>query len=686
MEHWGLLKIASAVPELVVADPAGNLAEIRRLAAEAYDDAVDMICFPELATTGYSCGDLFGQSSLIEASNQALLDLADASAAWPGLLLIVGAPLQHKSRLYNCAFLIRNGFILAAVPKSFLPRHNEFYEARWFSPAPALRSEISHTVSTARLGDQDFPFGQTLVQCKLGAYPASLDFALGVEICEDLWMPHPPSTQLALAGAQIIFNLSASNELVAKAQYRQQLISQQSARLNCAYAYTSAGPDESSTDLVFGGHCLIYENGKNLAERPPLSQAAPITTAVVDLQLLSAERQRNVGFSQEAAPAYPQIQLSEAFRSDQKALLASRKVNALPFVPQNPLQRNAQTDQVLRIQTYGLVKRLKHTGIRHSVLGISGGLDSTLALLVTIRAYQELAWPLSDIHALTLPGFGTTDRTYQNALKLMEAYGLSAQEISIVPAVEQHFKDIGHDPAVHDVTYENSQARERTQILMDYANKIGGLVIGTGDLSELALGWCTYNGDHMSMYAVNASVPKTLVRHLVAYQAVLLEEENTAESTHIAALLRDVLSTPISPELLPPDKEGNIAQFTEDSTGPYILHDFFLYAFLRLGYGPEKIYYSARQTFGADAPRPAAGTLNDASLEVPVFDEATLLKWLDTFYRRFFNQQFKRSCMPDGPQVGAVALSPRGSWRMPSDASAAAWRSSLEKIKETLNV
>lgn len=684
MEHWGLLKIATAVPELVIADPTKNIQEIQSIAATAFSEAVDIVCFPELATTGYTCADLFGQSTLIEASNQALLTLAEASNAWSGMLVIVGAPLQYRSRLYNCAIAIRDGFILAAIPKTFLPQHNEFYEARWFSAAPARRSELSHTVNTVDLGDQSFPFGKTLIQCRLGDPASTLPFSVGIEICEDLWMPNPPSVQLALAGAQVIFNLSASNELVSKAQYRHQLVSQQSARLNCAYAYTSSGPDESTTDLVFGGHCLIYENGKMLAERPALSAEPALTTAVIDLQTLTAERQRNVGFSQDDAPVYPQIALSQPFRGNQKDLLKDRKANALPFVPQNPLQRDTQTDQVLRIQTYGLVKRLKHTGIKHAVLGVSGGLDSTLALLVVVRAYEILGWPLSDIHALTLPGYGTSDRTYQNALKLMKAYGLTSKEINIVPAVAQHFIDIGHDPAIHDVTYENSQARERTQILMDYANKIGGLVIGTGDLSELALGWCTYNGDHMSMYGVNGSVPKTLVRHLLAYQAYLLEQEAGEKPRQIAKVLRDILATPISPELLPPDKEGKIAQLTEDSTGPYILHDFFLYAFLRQGFGPEKIFYLAKQTFSTDATRPHEAALSDASLAVPVFDEATIFKWLDTFYRRFFSQQFKRSCMPDGPQVGGVALSPRGSWRMPSDASATAWRHALEQLKNDL--
>lgn len=682
MEDWGLLKIATAVPKLVVADPQKNSTEIMHLCEEAHQADVNVLCFPELALTGYTCADLFGQSSLQEASDAALLRLAEASVNWPGMLLLLGAPLVYKSRLYNCALAIRNGFILAAVPKSFLPRHHEFYETRWFSAAPAQRSELSHSVSTLTLGDQDFPFGKTLIHCRLGAPGASQTFAIGIEICEDLWMPAPPSTQLALAGAQLIFNLSASNELVAKAQYRQQLISQQSARLNCAYIYAAAGPDESTTDLVFGGHCLLAENGKILAERPALHEAPALTTAVVDLQLLNAERQRNVGFSQDAPPLYPQIILQESFRPDMTKLLQERSVNPLPFVPQNPLQRDTQTDQVLRIQTYGLAKRLEHTGIKHAVLGISGGLDSTLALLVVVRAYQLLNWPLSDIHALTLPGYGTTDRTYNNAVKLMQLFGLTYKEISIVPAVEQHFKDIGHDPAIHDTSYENSQARERTQILMDYANKVGGLVVGTGDLSELALGWCTYNGDHMSMYGVNASVPKTLVRHLVAYQASLFEVSEDSVMQNTAAVLRDILATPISPELLPPDKDGKIAQLTEDSTGPYILHDFFLNALLRHGYGPEKIFALAKLAFGAEAQRPIAESLSDPSLAVPIFDDTTILKWLDTFYRRFFSQQFKRSCMPDGPQVGAVALSPRGSWRMPSDASATVWRDAITKLRE----
>lgn len=708
MEHWGLIKVATAVPEIVVADPLKNTEAVLQLAKSAYEQGVSVLVFPELATTGYTCADLFAQSSLLSASDQALLSIAEASLDWGEMLIFVGAPLLHKSRLYNCGFAIRQGSIVAAVPKTYLPQHGEFYEARWFSAAPPLRSELSHSVSTALVGEQAVPFGQTLINARLCDGEQLLDFSIGVEICEDLWMPDPPSTKLALAGAQLICNLSASNELVAKAAYRRALLAQQSARLNCAYLYTSAGPSESTTDLVFGGHCLLYENGKKLSERPALSTAPSLTTAVVDLRLLMTERQRNTGFAQTEAPHYPQVFLSAAFQSDGLTLIKERRSNPLPFVPQDLLKRDEQSEELLRIQSFGLAKRLKHTGIKKVVLGVSGGLDSTLALLVIVRAYRELGWPLSDVHALTLPGYGTSDRTYQNACKLMEAFGFSKQEISIVPAVEQHFKDIGHDPALHDVSYENSQARERTQILMDYANKIGALVVGTGDLSELALGWCTYNGDHMSMYGINASVPKTLVRHLVSYQAGLLEMASesgllvkASESDRaVAVILRDILATPISPELLPPDATGQIAQLTEDSTGPYVLHDFFIYSVIRYGYGPAKTYHLAVQAFasgsgfglgadsgldldsglgsGLDSVRPSL--LGDASLSVPNFDAETILKWLKKFYWRFFSQQFKRSCMPDGPQVGAIAFSPRGSWRMPSDASSALWLAELDEL------
>ncbi len=679
MEHWCLIKVATAVPQVSVADPRENTKAILTLAEEAVAKGVNILLFPELAVTGYSCGDLFAQLSLLNASDQALLSLAKASLEWGNMLVFIGAPLLHKSRLYNCAFALRQGQILAAIPKTYLPQHGEFSEARWFSPAPQIRSELSHSVSTARIGNQDFPFGQTLINARLRDGAQFLDFSIGLELCKDMWVPDPPSTKLALSGAHLIFNLAASNELVSKTAYRRDFLAQQSARLNCAYVYASAGPSESTTDLVFGGHCLIYENGKKLAERSALSDAAALTTSVIDLRLLQSERLRNEGFTQDSAPHYPQIFLGEAFQSDALQWIKERPCPPLPFVPTDSSKREGLSEDILRIQSFALAKRLQHTGIKKVVLGVSGGLDSTLALLVIVRAYKQLAWPLSDVHALTLPGYGTSERTYRNALKLMEAYGFTNKEINIVPAVEQHFKDIGHDPDVHDVSYENSQARERTQILMDYANKIGALVVGTGDLSELALGWCTYNGDHMSMYGVNASVPKTLVRHLVAYQASLLEK-GLAEEAIIAGILRDILSTPVSPELLPPDASGKIAQLTEDSTGPYVLHDFFIYSVLRNGYGPAKTYHLAKQAFSPTAERPSATALSDASLSLPCFDATTILKWLRTFYRRFFSQQFKRSCMPDGPLVGAVGFSPRGSWHMPSDASVALWLAELDEL------
>lgn len=630
----GFLKVAAVSPRVTVGGIKQNLENAVLELQKATRDGVRLLVFPELYLSAYTCGDLFLQRTLQEDCKKALLTLCDETKG-SDMVVCVGVPLVWKARLYNCAAVLQNGQILAVIPKTYLPNYNEYYEKRWFASGDGVQSEL-------RIGTQTVPFGQTLVRLSENA-------VLGVELCEDLWVPAPPSTSLCLAGANLIVNLSASNEAVTKNDYRRSIIAAQSAKCFCAYVYASAGVGESSTDLVFSGACTIAENGTILSEGERFAFDGSRAVADIDLDKLCAERQRDGSFSDNAAhlAAFPAVStcvpVPETAFED-----VTRLFDRHPFVPSDEREKDARCREVLAIQSHALAKRLAHTGLQKAVVGISGGLDSTLALLVCVRTMQILKQPAENILCVTMPGFGTTDRTYHNACDLVRAFGAQLMEIPIRDAALGHMRDIGHDPSVQDVTYENTQARERTQILMDLANKHGGLLVGTGDLSELALGWCTYNADHMSMYGVNAGVPKTLVRHLVENEAEHLPE-------NVARILRDILDTPVSPELLPPDKEGNIQQKTEEELGPYEVHDFFLYHFLRFGTVPKKLLFMARRAF--------AGTYTDEQLT----------RWLKLFLRRFFANQFKRSCLPDGPKVGSVSLSPRGDWRMPSDADCTDW-------------
>ncbi len=641
--RYGLVRIAVASPALQVANVEFNLAEIKRSALAAQKQGASLCLFPELSLTGYTCGDLFFQPQLQSSVQSALAVLSNWTKS-NAITLVVGAPLSHLGHLYNCAVLISEGRLVAAVPKTWLPNTGEFYEQRWFSAAPQRSAE------SIAIAGEEVPFGEDLLLvCR--DLP---ELRIGIELCEDLWMAEPPSGQLALAGATLLLNPSASPELLGKRGYRRQLVLNQSARCLAAYAYASAGPGESSTDLVFSGHSLIAENGQMFAETPRFQFDAQIAVADIDVQRLNTERHANTSFSQ-TRPSRVFRQVSFGLSGGASVVTdLKRPVTATPFVPHSEDERNERCEEIVAIQSTGLAKRLRHTGCNQVVIGLSGGLDSTLALLVTVQAFDTLGLARAGIHAITMPGFGTTQRTRGNAEKLAEGMGCALRIIPIDAAVHQHFADIGHDASLQNVTYENAQARERTQILMDFANQVNGLVIGTGDLSELALGWCTYNGDHMSMYAVNAGVPKTLVRYLVDWCA------DHRFSGDVSRILHDVSATPVSPELLPPKETGEIAQITEDVVGPYRLHDFFLYHMVRLHYPPEKILFFARCAFADE------------------FSEADLTKWLLVFYRRFFSQQFKRSCLPDGPKVGTIALSPRGDWRMPSDASVAAWIAQLE--------
>ena len=641
MKH-GFIRTVAAAPAIKVADCDHNARQICNLMKQAEQADVQLLVLPELCLTGYTCGDLFLSRVLLDGARQGLDEILEASRELD-MVVVVGLPLALGSDLFNVAAVLCKGKLLGVVPKQYIPNYSEFYEMRHFTPfddtSPNRRIELA---------GQSVPFGQKL----LFACRDSSDFVLAAEICEDLWVPHSPSANHALAGATVIVNLSASDELIGKADYRRLLVQSHSARMICAYVYADAGPGESSTDLVFAGHHLIYENGHYLAQSNLFEPG--LTMAEVDVQLLASERRRQNTFHQPQGNRH----LKNSYEVIEFSLLAhtlklSRTYSAYPFVPSRKEELSERCEQILTMQMQGLRQRLAHVNAKTAVIGLSGGLDSTLALLVTARAFDALGWSRERILAVTMPGFGTTDRTYSNALTLARSLGTTLREISISAAVLQHFADIGQDPDTHDVTYENAQARERTQILMDLANQSGGLVIGTGDLSELALGWATYNGDHMSMYAVNASVPKTLVRHLVAHAA----DQSPAE---LRAVLLDVLNTPVSPELLPP-QDGRIAQKTEHLVGPYALHDFFLYYLVRHGFSPTKILRLARLAF--------------------VDDEHTesIPHWLTVFVRRFFSQQFKRSCMPDGPKVGSVTLSPRGDWRMPSDASVALWLADLEQ-------
>ena len=635
MRH-GFIKVAAATPDIRVADVDYNKGQIIKQMDEAAEAGAKIIVFPELCITGYTCSDLFLQDILLNSAKKALVKIAEHTKNLDALVF-VGVPIAVGGELYNVAAALNHGNILGFTTKSFLPNYGEFYEMRQFRPGPKKAEKIL-------FGGKEIPFGPQL----LFVENQMANLIVSAEICEDVWSPVPPSIEAAREGATVIVNCSASDETIGKASYRESLISGQSARLISGYIYANAGEGESTTDLVFGGHNLIAENGTILAEAKRFSNGIIYTE--FDVQKIVNERRKNTTFTETQEHVLPRI----PFGLEQTETILTRTFPSRPFVPRDDQERAKRCEEILTIQAMGLKKRLAHTHAKSAVVGISGGLDSTLALLVTAKAFDALGLERSGITAVTMPCFGTTDRTYQNACKMSLKVGATLREVRIGDAVMQHFKDIGHDPQDHSVTYENSQARERTQVLMDIANQTGGLVIGTGDMSELALGWATYNGDHMSMYGVNASVPKTLVRHLVHYFA------DTCEDSSLKEVLYDVLDTPVSPELLPP-KDGEIAQKTENLVGPYELHDFFLYYFLRMGYEPGKIYRIAKLSFAGE------------------YDDETIYKWLRTFCWRFFSQQFKRSCLPDGPKVGTVALSPRGDWRMPSDACVALWIQNLEK-------
>lgn len=638
--NYGYVKVAAAVPRVHVADCKFNAGQIEKEIIIADGKGVQIIAFPELCITGYTCGDLFAQQLLLEEAELGLMQVLNTTRQLD-IISIVGMPVVCEGQLLNAAVVIQKGRVLGVVPKTYLPNYKEFYEMRWFVSA----SDVS--ARSVRLCGQVVPMGDDLL------FETS-DTTFGIEICEDVWAAVPPSSSLALQGAEIIFNLSADNEAIGKHAYLRSLLSQQSARCLAGYVFSSCGFGESTTDVVFAGNGLIYENGTLLAASERFSLEEQLVVSEIDVEFLRTERRVNTTFAACRRRVAP-----EAAARISTELVNSRELNLTriydphPFVPQGPTL-DERCEEIFSIQVAGLAQRLTHTKAKSAVVGISGGLDSTLALLVCVKTFDKLGWPRKGIVGVTMPGFGTTDRTYTNAFDLMTSLGVTVREVSIRKACLQHFEDIGHDASVHDVVYENSQARERTQILMDIANQTWGLVIGTGDLSELALGWATYNGDHMSMYGVNASVPKTLVKHLVKWVA-----ENGMDETSRSTLL-DIVDTPISPELIPADENGNISQITEDLVGPYELHDFFLYHFLRGGFRPSKIFYLAARTFKG------------------VYDEETIRKWLQTFLRRFFNQQFKRSCLPDGPKVGSVSLSPRGDWRMPSDASSEAWLKECE--------
>ena len=644
MSDFGFIRVAAAIPELKVADCGFNVEGIANLLRQAIDKKVEIVCFPELSITGYTCGDLFLQNKLIEKAERTVCNLVEATTDSP-ITFIIGAPVRVNNCLFNCAIICSEGEIEGIVPKSFLPNNSEFYEKRWFNPpSKNLPTQIIYA-------EHEVPFGTNLL--------FGLDNKkFAIEICEDLWAPIPVSSHHCLAGANMIFNLSASNELTGKNKYLKSLLSQQSARCITGYIYASAGCGESTTDVVFTGNGMIYENGTLLAESERFKPGEQLVISDIDLERLDNDRLRNSSFRDSVTnnKDYTLVDIlllegddwNENSRAKKKPLKLLRPINPLPFIPSEELY-NQTCNEIFSIQTFGLAKRIRHTNVATSVIGISGGLDSTLTLLACVNTYDKLGLSRDKIIGVTMPGFGTTDRTYNNAILLMQSLGVTIREISIKAACEQHFKDINHDPEVHDTTYENAQARERTQILMDIANQTNGLVIGTGDMSELALGWATYNGDHMSMYGINSGIPKTLVRHLVKWVAETQSDKKTS------SILKDILDTPVSPELLPA-KNGVISQCTEEIVGPYELHDFFLYYTIRFGFTPEKILFLAEQAFPEKKYAPKV-----------------IAKWMKIFYKRFFSQQFKRSCVPDGPKVGSINLSPRGDWRMPSDASDALW-------------
>jgi NAD+ synthase (glutamine-hydrolysing) len=656
MNH-GFLKVAAAIPEVKVADCEFNYERIKRMIISADSAGVEIICFPELALTSYSCGDLFFQELLLENAKTSLLRLVEDTADL-GIVSIVGLPLMQGDRIFNVAAVFGRGEIYGFVPKAYLPNYGEYYEKRWFSAANEVDgSEVCLGIKPTKSADGKLPTG---ADCTPKTYPFASDLIFGdsevkfaIEICEDLWTPSPPSANRCMAGAHVVFNPSASNELTGKHQYRKALVEQQSARCIAGYVYSGAGWGESTTDTVFAGNGLIAENGVMLNEAERFSFNEQIIVADIDVDRLRAMRAKSTSFGNHSGNNNIFIYV----KFPERETKITRHINPKPFVP-SPEEANDNLSEIFSIQIGGLAKRMMHTGISKPVAGISGGLDSTLALLVCVKTCDKLGVPRSNIVGVTMPGFGTGKRTYGNATALMKRLGITVREIDITGACLQHFKDIGHNPEIHDVTFENTQARERTQILMDVANQCNGLVIGTGDMSELALGWATYNGDHISMYAVNSGIPKTLVKHLVAWIADTLTEENVKD------ILKDILETPISPELLPTNDKQETVQSTEEIVGPYELHDFFLYYLLRLGYSPSKIFFMAKIAFEG------------------VYDSHLILKWMEVFYKRFFTQQFKRSCLPDGPKVGSVNLSPRGDWRMPSDASYALWIENIAQLKK----
>ena len=650
------IRIACAVPPVKVGDTRKNAQDICNYIEKADAQNADLIVFPEMSLTGYTCQDLFHQDTLHEGVKAALRQIVECTKAHPQITAVVGLPARVGMRMYNCAAVVSNGSVHLAA-KNYIPNYSEFYEKRWFNSARDL-PDWGEMIPPSELGleeteHREIPLGKQML------FTLAEGTKVGVEICEDLWTPLPPSTLLALNGAEVIVNLSASNELIGKRAYRRGLVKHQSAALNCIYAYCSAGCTESTQDLIFSGQSIIAENGTILAETQDPIATDYMLIQDCDLGRIRADRRKNKSYSDVAAVMMPANRPYEAKLPGNNKLRSDGTMyplQKLPFVPAAKTDRLERCKEIFRMQVTGLKQRLTSIGGANAVIGISGGLDSTLALLVAVEAMHQLGRPASDVYGVTMPCFGTSDRTYNNAWELMRTLGISCKEINIRDAVNLHFEDIGHDSSVHNATYENAQARERTQILMDYASVVGGIVVGTGDLSELALGWCTYNGDHMSMYGVNGTVPKTLIRWMI--EAIAEDPEFEASQ----AVLLDILDTPISPELLPPDAEGKISQQTEDLVGPYALHDFFLYYVLRFGFTPEKIYTLACRAFKDD------------------FNAETIKKWLKNFYRRFFTQQFKRSCMPDGVKVGSVGLSPRGDWRMPSDASGRIWLDEVEKL------
>lgn len=646
--NYGFIKVAAAVPNVKVADCSFNEMHIENLVAQAEGKGVEIICFPELSMTGYTCGDLFAQQLLLDSAENALFRLLDFTRSL-NIITIIGMPVQMNSTLINSAVVIQGGKILGIVPKTYLPNYKEFYEKRWFTSA------LDHESTDVHICGQNVPVSRNIIfNTTQGKF--------AVELCEDMWAPIPPSSELALRGAEIIFNLSADNEGICKHKYVCSLIAQQSARCIAGYVFSSCGFGESTQDVVFAGNGIIYENGLMLAHSKRFSFEEQLVITEIDVEKIRAERRMNSTFGTSVGTLSQKDTINVDCTSHMLGeLKLTRKIDPHPFVPTGA-ELDERCEEIFAIQVQGLAQRIVHTNAATVVLGISGGLDSTLALLVCAKTMDKLKRKRKDIIGVTMPGFGTTDRTYHNAISLMQSLGITIKEISIKDACIQHFKDIGHNIDVQDVTYENAQARERTQILMDLANKFNGFVVGTGDLSELALGWATYNADHMSNYGVNCSIPKTLVKHLVTWVA-----QNSIDEESKATLL-DIVDTPISPELIPADKYGNIQQKTEDLVGPYELHDFFLYNFIRFGFSPSKIYFLAQQAFNSNEGITAK------------YDDSTIKKWLTTFCRRFFTQQFKRSCLPDGPKVGSVSLSPRGDWRMPSDASYAMWVSECEAM------